>query len=262
MAKEAARSRSGWRWLLRITVWAAVAVCVIAAVRRVEAFTRTDAQFTLEWPRSSDSGPILVDGARNASRVKILRVFQPDVGGSVFDISLAERRRRLLAIDWVEDATVSRLWPNRIWVKITERTPVAFVRAPLAPAGGAKLALIDREGVILEQPPRAHFDFPLLVGVTPEQPEAERRRRVAAMLALLEDLGEVARQISEVNAEAPDNLSVVAQVEGAAVELTLGDINFKERFQGFLAHYPEIRRRTPHATAFDLRLDDRITARE
>ena len=36
---------------------------------------------------------------------------------------LAERRRRLLAIDWVEDASVSRLWPNRVLVRITERKP-------------------------------------------------------------------------------------------------------------------------------------------
>ena len=33
---------------------------------------------------------------------------------SVFSVPLAERRRRLLAIDWVEDASVSRVWPDRL----------------------------------------------------------------------------------------------------------------------------------------------------
>jgi hypothetical protein len=42
----------------------------------------------------------------------------------------------------------------------------------------------------------------------------------------------------------------------------LGDGNFGKRFRSFAEHYEEIRKRSPLAKAFDLRLDDRITAKE
>jgi cell division protein FtsQ len=261
MAKERDRA-SRRRLVLSVLLWTAGAVALLAAVRRVEAFAKTDAQFTLERPRSGRGESILVDGVVYSSRTRILRVFEGDIGRSVFSMPLAERRRRLLAIDWVEDATISRLWPNRIWVKIAERRPVAFVHLPLGPKAGSKLGLIDAHGVILEQPAQGRFQFPVISGVTPDQPEPERRRRVEAMLDLLADLGAGSRQVSEVNVSALDNLSIMAQVEGRTIELALGDMHFGRRFQSFLTHYQEISRRTPHAASFDLRLDDRITAKE
>ena len=62
-----------------------------------------------------------------ASRSKVQRVFADDFDRSIFAVPLDERRRRLLAIDWVEDASVSRVWPDRLVVRIRERKPVAFV---------------------------------------------------------------------------------------------------------------------------------------
>jgi hypothetical protein len=40
----------------------------------------------------------------------------------------------------------------------------------------------------------------------------------------------------------------------------MGNQKSAARMQNFLDHYPEIRRRAGNARAFDLRLDDRITA--
>ncbi|MCL5743934.1 MAG: hypothetical protein M1541_08405 [Acidobacteria bacterium] len=51
-------------------------------------------------------------------------------------------------------------------------------------------------------------------------------------------------------------------MDGHAVDLMLGDANLGKRYRNFLAHYAEIRSRSGAATAFDLRLDDRITAKE
>jgi cell division protein FtsQ len=120
--------------------------------------------------------------------------------------------------------------------------------------------LIDAEGVLLEQPAQSHFTFPVLSGVTEEQTEPERRQRVEAMKRLLDELGTLGKDVSEVNASAPENLIVVAQIEGRAIELIMGNQNFLGRMQSFLDHYPEIRRQSPNVKAFDLRLDDRITA--
>ncbi len=55
---------------------------------------------------------------RYASRSKVQRIFAQDSDRSIFPFPLDERRRRLLAIDWVEDASVSRVWPDRLAVRI------------------------------------------------------------------------------------------------------------------------------------------------
>ncbi len=254
MAREQAKPR--FRWRLYLGAAAAVLVCASAAVAgiKVRAFALRDSQFTLS---PDDRQAVTVSGLRHASRTRVLRAFDGDWEKSVFAIRLDERRRRLLAIDWVEGASVSRIWPNRIAVRITERLPVAFVNLPLA-TGVTRLLLIDGEGVLLEPPAQARFSFPVLSGITDAQGESDRRARVRAMLRLLEDLGNSSKDISEVNAAELDNLKVVAQLENTAIELALGDGNFARRYQSFVAHYPEIRRRTPEAKRFDLRIEDRI----
>jgi hypothetical protein len=65
-----------------------------------------------------------------------------------------------------------------------------------------------------------------------------------------------------VNVADTENIRIVAQVEQRALELILGDANYARRYQNFLSHYPEIRKRSPEVKTFDLRLDDRITAKD
>ncbi len=254
MAREQVKRRSGLRaWLASGAALIALSFSALA-VYKVHAFAMTAPQFTLREPLS-------IHGLQYASRARIERVFSVDYGRSVFAVSLAEKRRRLMAIDWVADASVSRLWPNRLVARITERKPVAFVNLPL-PTGTTRLLLIDAEGVLLDPPPHAPFSFPVLSGVAGDDTEAVRRIRVQAMLRLLNELGPGARDISEVNTADLENLKAVTQAGGRAVELEMGDGNFGRRYQAFLANYKEIRKHSPNVRVFDLRLDDRMTARD
>jgi cell division protein FtsQ len=257
MAKGEAKRRIPWRLLWSLLGWALLLIVVAYAGRRLHAFVKTDPQFKLE-PRN-----LSIQGAVFASRSKILRVFDKDFGRSLFLVPLPERRRRLLAVDWVEDAIVSRVWPDRMIVRISERRPVAFVSIPSGQSSSrAQVALIDAFGVILERPAQGNFAFPVLKGVLPTQSERERRRRVAAMLALMRDLGPLGARISEVDAASPDSLTVVAEADGATVQLALGEAGFRRRLESFLEHFPEIRRSSPEATVFDLRIENRITAKD
>jgi cell division protein FtsQ len=179
----------------------------------------------------------------------------------VFEIPLAERRRHLLAVDWVRTASVTRVLPDRIAVRVTERTPVAFARLPLAGSVRHWLALIDDDGVLLSIPQKVRFRFPVLSGVTEEQTDEERRLRVKSMEHLLADLGPQAKDISEVNSANPQEMRVIADVDGQEVELWLGDQHYRSRYLNFVQHYDEIRRHAERASVFDLRLDDRILAK-
>jgi cell division protein FtsQ len=248
-----------WRLWLNVALVCLALAVVIYTGRKVRRFVSADPRFTLASPDDLGAG-LSMYGLVYTSRSRVLATFASDFGRSIFLAPIAERRRRLLAVDWVADASIARIWPNRLAVRIRERTPVAFVNLPVAGGRGSRVLLIDAEGVLLEPPAHARLGFPVLSGVNEEQTEAERRRRVEAMLRLLDDLGPLAKDVSEVNAGTPENLIIVAQIEGRAVQLVMGNRNFSERLQNFLDHYPEIRRRSGNVRAFDLRLDDRITA--
>jgi cell division protein FtsQ len=253
MAKEAKKT-GGIRWGRWFGLAGAAALCVSTAwaARSVHRYMLSDPQFAL----ARGSRALRLEGVVYAPRGKVERVFAGDFERSVFSVPLAERRRRLLAIDWVEDASVARVWPDRLVVRIRERQPVAFVS--LRPG----VLLIDRHGVLLEPPPQARFTFPVLSGIQEDQPELLRAERVRAMLELLEQLGPASKDVSEVNTGDPDNLRLVTQAGGRAVELMMGDANFARRYQTFLSHYPEIARRSPNVRTFDLRLDNRILTKD
>ena len=245
--------RWNWRLMFSIAALALVGVSTAVAALKVRRFVVTDPQFLLS---RSHKDAITLEGVHYASRTKIFRVFAPDFDRSIFAVSLGERRRELLALDWVADASVSRMWPDRLVVRVRERQPIAFVNTR------SGVLLIDAAGVLLDPPPQAQFTFPVLNGVRERDPEEQRRDRVRTFLRLEDDMGYLLKDVSEVDVSNPDDIHLVAQVGNRARELLLGDSNFAHRYQNFLAHYPEIEKRSPDAKVFDLRLDDRITVKE
>jgi len=246
---------NGIRWRLWFTVLAIgliAASTTLAAMRmRTHVLTGPAYYFSRE-----QKDALRIEGLVYASRSKVFRVFALDYEHSVFAISLDERSRRLLAIDWIEDASVARIWPNRLIVRVRERTPVAFVFFR------SGVLLIDRHGVLLDPPAQAQFTYPVLGGVREDETEDQRAEHVRAMLAVQDDLGYLAKDVSEIDAADPDTIRIVAKVDNRALELTLGDSNYARRYRNFLNHYPEIEKHSPQVKSFDLRLDDRITAKE
>jgi cell division protein FtsQ len=255
MARESRKQSGGINWRLTFGLLALGAFGVSTAVAgyKVSLFVASDPRFTLSRERPD---ALTIQGLTYASRLRVQRIFASDFDHSIFSVPLGERRRRLLAIDWVQDASVSRVWPDRLVVRIRERRPVAYVSFRSGPL------LIDAQGVLLEPPAQAQFSFPVLAGVRQEAPEADRRAQVRAFLQVQEEMGYLAKEISEVDATDAENIRIVAQVDRGVVTLLLGDGNYAQRFQNFLNHYPEIRKGSPQARVFDLRLDGRVTVRE
>jgi cell division protein FtsQ len=245
--------RWNWRLVFSIAALALVGVSTAMAALRVRRFVVTDPQFHLSRNRKD---ALTLQGVRYASRSKIFRVFEPDFDRSIFAVSLGERRRELLALDWVADAAVSRLWPDRLLVQVRERQPIAFVSTRTG------VLLIDAYGVLLDPPAQAQFAFPVLSGVREKDLPEQRRERVRTFLRVQEDMGYLLKDVSEVDVADPDNIRMVTQMGSRGLELLMGDMNFARRFQNFLGHYPEIQKRSPSARQFDLRLDDRITVKE
>ena len=125
MARE--KKTSGgirWRLWLGAAAFLLIAASTALAAVKVRQHILTDSTYLFSH---DNKDALTIQGMVYAPRAKVAHVFAGDFGHSVLSIPLDERRRRLLAIDWVEDASVARIWPDRLIVRMRERRPVAFV---------------------------------------------------------------------------------------------------------------------------------------
>jgi len=184
----------------------ALAVCGILIAIAID-YGRHAALFRVQ---SSDS--VEITGVHNASLVHIRDVAASEViARNIFSVDLEERRQKLELIPWVEQATVMRLLPNRIWVTIAERVPVAFAQI------GSRVSLIDANGVVMGMPAdrKTKYSFPVIQGIAETEPLSSR---AAAMKIYNRLVGELdspdaegkspgfVRQLSEVDLADPEDI--------------------------------------------------------
>lgn len=102
---------------------------------------------------------VTVAGRERTTRADVLAALRVEQGQSIFDVDLVEARENLLRLDWVSDATVSRILPDRVHVDLVERRPFAVWQR------GGRLAVIDRAGSpITETGVDAYGYLPFVVG--------------------------------------------------------------------------------------------------
>ncbi len=254
------------RWV-RFTFWLVAGILLMVSTlfawHSTEEFLIKDNRFHIAESEDFNgrSPNLVVEGIHYASASQVRHVFAEDFGRSLYLVPIEKRRQQLLAIDWVEDATISKIWPSTLRVFIHERVPVAFVRlTPNRRDGISRLALIDKDGYILRPRIAAQFTLPVVTGVRESEPIDNRRARVRRVLGMLKEIGPLAGQISEIDATDPNDLIVAEHVGNTVVNLMIGDDNYAERVQSFLNNYSEIKRKRPDAKTLDLRVDGVITA--
>lgn len=247
---------------LRFSMYTLAAVSAVAALiftwHQVDRFLISNPRFVLSANEDEVGTGVRLSGVHHASSERIHSVFHRDSGRSVYRFPIEERRRNLLAVEWVKDATVSRIWPNEIHVSVVERKPVAFV---LLPQRGAMPAmLVDEDGVLLPLQESGKFKLPVVRGLRTDHAEEDRKMRIRRFLRLQREIGEHIDHISEVDIANVDNLKITYPMNNRAMILYLGHTHYASRLKKFLENAEEIQRRLPNARALDLRLEDRITA--
>src|SRR5258706_3349721 len=97
----------------------------IYSSQRFQQFMIRDPRFFLPGPPDYgfESPNLDLDGVKFASRAQILRLFEHDYGRRLYFFPMTDRRNALLNIRWVRDASIQRIWPNHIVVRIAERQP-------------------------------------------------------------------------------------------------------------------------------------------
>jgi cell division protein FtsQ len=208
--------------------------------------------------RIAGASNIEATGLTEVSRGEMLPVFGEDIGRNIFFVDLAERRRQLEEIPWVQRATVMRVLPDQIRVSVVERQPVAFARQ------GQQFGLVDANGILLAMTPSSmaqhHYSFPTLSGIDPRDPPASRKARMEVYLRLLGELDsngqKLSDQISEIDLTDPEDARVRMQDDDTL--LHFGEDHFLDRYRRYKAHIAEWRQQYPKLVAVDLRYDQQV----
>ena len=242
------------RILLGTGVVAVFSVLAVSAYA-LRSFLEHDPRF-----RITGTSNIQATGLAQVSRAEMLPVFGEDIGRNIFFVPLAERRKQLEQIPWIEHATVMRLLPDQIRITVVERKPIAFVRE------GSQVALIDSNGVVLTEPPammaQHHYSFPVVTGIDSHDPPATRRAKMDVyqhMVAELDGGGQhLSDQLSEIDLRDPEDVRVLMPEQGTDILAHFGEDHFLERYQRYKAHIAEWRQQYPKLAEVDLRYDQQV----
>jgi cell division protein FtsQ len=195
-----------------------------------------------------------VRGNHRLSEGEVRELLGPALGENILTLEIDRLRGRVAASPWVADARLRRSLPNTLEVEIQERTPLALAELD-------RLFLMDASGALIDiyGPQTAGFDLPIVRGLKGLD-GAERADRAGRAGLLLDELGELAAEVSEVEVGPSGDLRVVLRQDGEV--LRLGAPPYRERFATFLRLRKELVRRCPRAEYFDLRFRSRIVAME
>lgn len=149
-------------------------------------------------------------------------------GESLIDVSLADSMTAIREIPWIHDASIRRQFPNRIFIEVTERTPVALVLSK-------DLYYVDAEGrVIARYEPLKNIDGPIVTtkalgSLSPgDTISIEGFSEVLHLVQLMDTMG-ISKEIpiSEINMDDPSNILMVAEPSGTEIVIGAGNIKGK-----------------------------------
>lgn len=232
------------RFLIAIQIGAAICAALVGAFLLTERFA---------IPNRFRIASIEVKGNKFLSEGEVREMLGPAIGGNLISADLEALRSNLAASPWVGGAVVRRKLPDTLLVDVTERFPIALAETD-------QLYVMDSSGELIDLlgPRTAGFDLPIIRGLGGVSVEV-RRDRARRANALLEDLGELSAEVSEISVDRAGDLMVVLRGDGSV--LKLAEPPYRKRVLSFLALRQKLHERCPDAEYFDLRFKDRIYAK-
>ena len=139
-----------------------------------------------------------VTGAGTVGAARVRAAAAVPTGEPLARLDLAQVRSRVQALAAVRSADVSRQWPDRVLIRVQERTAVAVVEI------GGRLRGMDADGVVFRDYRRAPAGLPHLrtSADTPAEALQEGARVVAALPA------DLAAKVDHVEVQTVDQISL------------------------------------------------------
>ena len=155
-----------WRLRRRVALSAGAAIALGALVGLWSSgwIERQTARVTDSLLRASaEAGlrveDVLVEGRKRTARSEIMGALGLVRGTPILGFEPHGAREALARLPWVRHAAVERRLPDVVFVRLSERVPLALWQSD------GKLAVIDERGEVVEgAPPEAFAALPLLVG--------------------------------------------------------------------------------------------------
>jgi cell division protein FtsQ len=237
-------------------VWGVIALTVLVLCGVATAMLYDYGEHSWRF-RVASSDDIEIAGLQNVTRSQVMEVMGADIGRNIFFIPLAQQKKQLEQIPWVESASVMRFVPNHLRIEIQERTPVAFARV------ASKVMLIDAAGTLMDLPGgKKKYSFPVILGMNPNEPMSTRMPRMKIYNDLVSQLdadgGHYSQALSEVDISDADDVKVLANDPEGEVLVHLGSSDYLDRYKIYVAHVREWRQQFAKLDSVDLRYDHQI----
>jgi cell division protein FtsQ len=188
---------------------------------------------------------VALSGEKELSRAAILNLAGVSETSSLLCLDAGNARKALLGNPWIAEATVLKLYPGRLQIAVTERTPLALWQKDGA------VSVIASDGTVLEAFNGRFADLPLVVG-DGAQKQARAFLDIAARYPLVEESVEAAVLV----AKRRWNLHLKS-----GLDVRLPDNDVEKALQQLVALDHDKKILSRDITAIDLRLPDRVIVR-
>ena len=227
-----------WRFAQISTAVLAVAVLGWTTYQ-VVVYLRTAPRFEVQT--------LSVSGLKRVQENEVLAKAGFQLGTNVFRANLDEIRERVEELDWVRYASVHRILPDQIVIKIVEREPIGLTRIK------GEIYQFDIDAKILDLDTDGGASFPILDGLRPRDQE-RNLSKVEAYRKVVDDIGQTS--LSEVHISDTGDVTVVASSDPLAINL--GIVEFRNRWVKYLQLKPQIQEQYPQAVRVDLRFKNQV----
>ena len=191
-----------------------------------------------------------VEGSRKVPRETILSLIELEGMPNLFTLRLREVAKRLELNPWIEQVKVRKVFPNKIWIQIEERKPIAILQLE-------ELYYIDTKGVIFSPVgDRDKYNYPFLTGLTRQALEKDPVEAKHLIMKALEFLRIVNKEkvfspeeISEIHMEKVFGIQYFTKTEG--VEVRMGWEHFGEKLRRLSIIWLDLRKRGLSVASID-----------
>ncbi len=194
----------------------------------------------------------------NVSLEEVWAIVRGEGAGILWSVPSKEIARQLSAHPWVRSVSVRKSFPDRLIVRIQERTPVAMVNLDV-------LHYLDEEGRPFKR--LTSYDpksFAIVTGFSREDllrkdPVAVRNLRKTLDLLRGVEAGSLRQNVSEIHFDAQDGYTVVTRDTG--LQLKVGTMDVKEAIRRIETAMPKISGMTRSSGIADLKTEGRVFMR-
>lgn len=171
---------------------------------------------------------IKVDGVKRVSREEVLELVNVRPGDNILAVDVRGMERRIKNHPWVEGVKVTRHMPDRLWININERTPIAFLNLD-------SLYLVDDKGNAFKRAGlEDELDMPVISGLSGIEDVKEDKGLILEAIDLIHLLSTSGpfgpeatlsvEEVSEIKVDRLYGLSLVTLTEGVRIDVGRGNL--------------------------------------